>query len=136
MFHAPVDISHVGECPTRRRIFHGDAPSRGQHRPSNPSLRGPSDLGNPNSLGNPNNLSLSNNPSNPGNLNAPSNRNGPNATNAPSNLSRRNNPSSPNSLSNRSDYSSEASSFIPSSIRDLSRNEKLSLIVLRWLPSG
>ncbi len=35
-----------------------------------------------------------------------------------------------------SDYSSEASSFIPSSIRDLSRNEKLSLIVLRWLPSG
>lgn len=56
--------------------------------------------------------------SNPGD---PSNRNGPNA---------------PNDLINGSDYSSEASSFIPSSIRDLSRNEKLSLIVLRWLPSG
>ena len=95
------NVPRFGGCSTRRRIFHGDAPSRGQHRPSNPSLRGPSDLGNPNSLGNPNNLSLSNNPSNPGNLNAPSNRNGPNATNAPSNLSRRNNPSSPNSLSNQ-----------------------------------
>lgn len=59
-----------------------------------------------------------------------SNRNGPNGPNDPSNCS---NPSSP---SRRSDYSSEASSFIPSSIRDLSRNEKLSLIVLRWLPSG
>lgn len=124
-------------------MFHGDAPSRGQHRPgdfidrnspNNPSLssnRGPNpssprDLNNPslrgpNNLGNPNNLSLSNNPSN---------RNGPNA---PSNLSRRNNPGRPSS---HSDYSSEASSFIPSSIRDLSRNEKLSLIVLRWLPSG
>lgn len=59
-----------------------------------------------------------------------SNRNGPSD---PGNLSRRNNPGN---LSRRSDYSSEASSFIPSSIRDLSRNEKLSLIVLRWLPSG
>lgn len=94
-------------------MFHGDAPSRGRHRPSNPSLRGPSDLGNPNSFSDL---------SNPGNLNAPSN---------PGN--RRNNPGN---LSSHSDYSSEASSFIPSSIRDLSRNEKLSLIVLRWLPSG
>ena len=59
-----------------------------------------------------------------------SNLNGPNGS---SDRSNRNNPSNPSS---RSDYSSEASSFIPSSIRDLSRNEKLSLIVLRWLPSG
>lgn len=59
-----------------------------------------------------------------------SNRNGPSSPSNPSD------PGSPSAPSNRSDYSSEASSFIPSSIRDLSRNEKLSLIVLRWLPSG
>ena len=101
MFHAPTGCSTYRT--THRRVFHGDAPSRGQHRPgdfidrnspNNPSLssnRGPNpssprDLNNPslrgpNNLGNPNNLSLSNNPSN---------RNGPNA---PSNLSRCNNPS-------------------------------------------
>ncbi len=87
-------------------MFHGGAPSRGRHR-----LRGRWEYSNRNG------------PSDPGNRN----------------LSRRNdlsNPSSPGNLSRRSDYSSEASSFIPSSIRDLSRNEKLSLIVLRWLPSG
>ncbi|GEM_PF-4500587 len=33
-------------------------------------------------------------------------------------------------------HSSEASSRTPSSMRDLSRKEKLSRIVLRWLPSG
>ena len=33
-------------------------------------------------------------------------------------------------------HSSEASSRTPSSMRDLSRKEKLSLIGLRWLPSG
>lgn len=123
MFHAPVEISHVGGCPSCRRVFHGDALSRGRHRLrgrweysnrngpndpnapsdlSSPSLRGPRDLGNPND---------------------PSNRSNGNI-------------SDPRNLSNGSDYSSEASSFIPSSIRDLSRNEKLSLIVLRWLPSG
>lgn len=94
-------------------MFHGGAPSRGRHRLrgrreySNRS--GPSDPGNP---GNPGNRNNRNNPSDPSDPNGPS------------------------SPSNRSDYSSEASSFIPSSIRDLSRNEKLSLIVLRWLPSG
>lgn len=62
-----------------------------------------------------------------------SNRNGPSS---PSNPSDPGSPSNPGNPSRRSDYSSEASSFIPSSIRDLSRNEKLSLIVLRWLPSG
>lgn len=100
-------------------MFHGGAPSRGQHRPSNPSLRGPSDLGNPNSFSD---LSKLGSLSDLSNLSLSSNR-------AP-------NPSNPGRPSNRSDYSSEASSFIPSSIRDLSRNEKLSLIVLRWLPSG
>ena len=84
MFHASADV------PRAYGVFHGDAPSRGQHRPgdfidrnspNNPSLssnRGP----NPNSL------------SNPGNLNAPSNR---------SNRSNRNNPSSrsPSDLSNQ-----------------------------------
>lgn len=95
MSHAPVDISHVGGCPSYRRVFHRGAPSHGRHR-----LWGRWEY---------------------------SNRNGPNDPNDP------NGPSAP---SNRSDYSSEASSFIPSSIRDLSRNEKLSLIVLRWLPSG
>lgn len=80
----------------RTAMYHGDAPSRGRHRPSNPSFRGPND---------------------------PSNRSNGNI-------------SDPSNLINRSDYSSEASSFIPSSILDLSRNEKLSLIVLRWLPSG
>ena len=109
MFHASADVPHVGGCPTRRRIFHGDAPSHGRHR-----LRGLKDH------------------SNPGD---PSNRNAPNAPNAPSNRSN-GNISDPRNLINGSDYSSEASSFIPSSIRDLSRNEKLSLIVLRWLPSG
>lgn len=88
-------------------MFHGGASSRGQHRP-----------GDFFDLSSPSSLSSLSSPSNPGNR---------------SNLSRCNNPGSP---SNRSDYSSEASSFIPSSIRDLSRNEKLSLIVLRWLPSG
>ena len=133
MFHAPTGCSTYRT--TYRRVFHGDAPSRGQHRPgdfidrnspNNPSLssnRGP----NPSSPSSPSSLSNPNNPSAPS---APSNRNNPSNR---SNLSRCNNP---NSLSNRSDYSSEASSFIPSSIRDLSRNEKLSLIVLRWLPSG
>lgn len=62
-----------------------------------------------------------------------SNRNGPSSPSDPGNHG---NPGDPGNLSRRSDYSSEASSFIPSSIRDLSRNEKLSLIVLRWLPSG
>ncbi len=97
-------------------MFHGDAPSRGRHR-----LWGLKDH------------------SNPGD---PSNRNGPNAPSDLSKLGSRRDfgnpsaPSAPNDLINGSDYSSEASSFIPSSIRDLSRNEKLSLIVLRWLPSG
>ena len=143
MFHASSDVPHVGECPTRRRVFHGDAPSCGQHRPgdfidrnspnnpslssnrgpntssprdprdlSNPSLKGPSDLGNPNSFSDPSKLG--------GRRDFSSNLS----------LGNRSDPGS------RSDYSSEASSFIPSSIRDLSRNEKLSLIVLRWLPSG
>lgn len=91
---------------TYRREFHGDAPSRGRHR-----LRGRWEY---------------------------SNRNGPNDPNGPSAPSNRSNGkiSDPRNLINGSDYSSEASSFIPSSIRDLSRNEKLSLIVLRWLPSG
>lgn len=94
-------------------MFHGGASSRGRHR-----LRGLKDRSNP---------------SNPGNRNL-SRRNNPGNLSSPSDL---------NDLSRRSDYSiselvysSEASSFIPSSIRDLSRNEKLSLIVLRWLPSG
>ena len=39
-------------------------------------------------------------------------------------------------IPNRQGYSSEASSRTPSSMRDLSRKEKLSRIVLRWLPSG
>ena len=144
MFHMSANVPCFVGCSTHRRVFHGDAPSRGQHRPgdfidrnspNNPSLssnRGPNpsspssprDLSSPSSLSNPNSLS---NPS------APSNRNNPSNPGNRSNLSRCNNPGSP---SNRSDYSSEASSFIPSSIRDLSRNEKLSLIVLRWLPSG
>ena len=134
MFHAPVDISHVGECPTHRRVFHGDAPSRGRH-----CLWGPNNLGNPNNPNNPNNLSLSNNPSNPNSLSNPGSLS---SSSNPSDLSKLggrrdfSNPSSPSALINGSDYSSEASSFIPSSIRDLSRNEKLSLIVLRWLPSG
>lgn len=87
-------------------MFHGDAPSRGRHR-----LRARWEY---------------------------SNRNGPNDPNGPSAPSNRSNGkiSDPRNLINGSDYSSEASSFIPSSIRDLSRNEKLSLIVLRWLPSG
>lgn len=88
-------------------MFHGDAPSRGRHRP-----RGRWEYSNRNG---------------PGNLSDP---------NAPSNLSSPSSGIAPSALSSRSDYSSEASSFIPSSIRDLSRNEKLSLIVLRWLPSG
>lgn len=54
----------------------------------------------------------------------------------PATLATSNDTSNPGNLSNRRDYSSEASSFIPSSILDLSRNEKFSLIVLRWLPSG
>ena len=129
MFHAPVEISHVGGCPSCRRVFHGDAPSRGQHRPgdfidrnspNNPSLRGPSDLGNPNSF------------SDLSKLGSRGDRSNPSSFSNPNSLSL----SSPRDPSNRSDYSSEASSFIPSSIRDLSRNEKFSLIVLRWLPSG
>ena len=90
MFHMSANVPCFVGCSTHRRVFHGDAPSRGQHRPgdfidrnspNNPSLssnRGP----NPNSL------------SNPGNLNAPSNR---------SNRSNRNNPSSrsPSDLSNQ-----------------------------------
>lgn len=92
-------------------MFHGDAPSRGRHRP-----RGRWEYSNRNG---PGNLSDPNAPSNLSSPNRGPNR-GPN----------------PSSLSSHSDYSSEASSFIPSSIRDLSRNEKLSLIVLRWLPSG
>lgn len=81
-------------------MFHGGAPSRGRHR-----LSGRWEYSN------------RNDPSDPSDPSGPGNRN----------LSRRNNPGN---LSRRSDYSSEASSFIPSSIRDLSRNEKLSLIVL------
>ena len=134
MFHASADVPHVGECPTLRRVFHGDAPSRGQHRPSNPSLRGPNSLGNPSNPSSPRDLNPSS-PRDPRDLSAPSD---PNNLSLSSN--RGLNPSSPRNnpgnLSSRSDYSSEASSFIPSSIRDLSRNEKLSLIVLRWLPSG
>lgn len=92
MFHAPTGCSAYRT--TYRREFHGDAPSRGQHRPgdfidrnspNNPSLssnRGPnpsspsslSSLSSPSSLSNPNSLS------NPGNR---------------SNLSRCNNPGSP-----------------------------------------
>lgn len=112
---------HMSAKAPRTAMYHGDAPSRGRHRPSNPSFRGLSDLSNPN------NLSLSSNrgpnPSSPNGPNDPSNRSNGNI-------------SDPRNLINGSDYSSEASSFIPSSIRDLSRNEKLSLIVLRWLPSG
>ena len=90
-------------------MFHGDAPSRGRHR-----LRARWEYSNRNGPNGPNG------PNDPNGPNAPSNRN----------------ISAPRNLINGSDYSSEASSFIPSSIRDLSRNEKLSLIVLRWLPSG
>lgn len=114
MFHASTDVPHVGECPTRRRVFHGGAPSRGRHR-----LRGRREDSNRNGPNAPSDLSKLGSRrdfGNPGSPNAPSNRS--------------------NDLINGSDYSSEASSFIPSSIRDLSRNEKLSLIVLRWLPSG
>ena len=68
MFHAPVDISHVGECPTRRRVFHGDAPSRGRPRlslsdhsslsdPSSPSNRSNGNISSPSNLSN--NLSFS-----------------------------------------------------------------------------
>lgn len=110
MFHAPVEISHVGGCPSCRRVFHGDALSRGRHR-----LRGRWEYSN---------------------RNGPNDPNGPNAPSDPSDPGDPGNPGNPGNLSRRSDYSSEASSFIPSSIRDLSRNEKLSLIVLRWLPSG
>lgn len=104
-----VDSRCAPQCPTYRRMFHGGAPSRGRHR-----LRGRWEYSNRNG------------PSDPGNRNL-SRRNNPGNLSSPSDL---------NDLSRRSDYSSEASSFIPSSIRDLSRNEKLSLIVLRWLPSG
>ena len=133
MFHAPTGCSTYRT--TYRRVFHGDAPSRGQHRPgdfidrnspNNPSLssnRGPNPSS-PSSPSSPRDLSSLSSPS------SPSSRSNPNNPSAPSRCN------NPNSLSNRSDYSSEASSFIPSSIRDLSRNEKLSLIVLRWLPSG
>lgn len=138
MSHASADVPHVGgyftcrQCPTYRRVFHGDAPSRGQHRPgdfidrNNPSLssnRGP----NPSSLSSPSSLSNPNSLSNPRDLSKLSN---------PSSPSDPSDPGNPGNPGSRSDYSSEASSFIPSSIRDLSRNEKLSLIVLRWLPSG
>ena len=138
MFHASSDVPHVGECPTRRRVFHGDAPSRGRHRPSNPSLRGPSDLGNPNSFSDLSKLGSRGDRSNPSSFSNPNSFSSPNSlslsgnSNFSSNLSLGN----PRDPSSRSDYSSEASSFIPSSILDLSRNEKLSLIVLRWLPSG
>ena len=108
-------------------MLHGDAPSRGRHR-----LRGRWEYSNRNAPNAPSDLSKLGsrrdfgNPGNPGNPGSPS---------APSNRSN-GNISDPRNLINGSDYSSEASSFIPSSIRDLSRNEKLSLIVLRWLPSG
>lgn len=123
MFHAPVEISHVGGCPSCRRVFHGDALSRGRHR-----LRGRWEYSNRNGPNDPNG------PNAPSDLSSPSLR-------GPRDLGNPSSPRDPRDLSNsshssHSDYSSEASSFIPSSIRDLSRNEKLSLIVLRWLPSG
>mgnify|MGYP004595363499 CR=1 FL=1 len=128
MFHMSANVPCFVGCSTHRLVSHGDAPSRGRHRPGdfiNPnSPSNPSDLSKLGSRGDfssPNSLSLSGNSNLSNNLSL-SNR-GPN-------------PSSRSSPSSHSDYSSEASSFIPSSIRDLSRNEKLSLIVLRWLPSG
>ena len=104
MFHMSANVPCFVGCSTHRLVSHGDAPSRGQHRPgdfidrnslsnpsnlsdlSSPSLRGPRDLGNPN------NLSLSNNPSNPGNpsnFGSPSNRSNGNisAPSDPRNLS-------------------------------------------------
>ena len=116
MSHAPTGCSTYRT--TYRWVFHGDALSRGRHR-----LRGRWEYSNRNGPNGPNDPSNRNNPS------------APNAPNAPSNRSN-GKISDPRNLINGSDYSSEASSFIPSSIRDLSRNEKLSLIVLRWLPSG
>ena len=113
-----ANVPRAGGCSTHRLVSHGDAPSRGRH-----CLRGPSDLGNPNSFSDLSKLGSRGDFSSPNSLSLSSN----------SNLSNNLSFSSP---SNRSDYSSEASSFIPSSILDLSRNEKLSLIVLRWLPSG
>lgn len=99
--------------PTHRRVFHGDASSRGRHR-----LWGLRDHSSPNDTNAPGSLETS---ATPATLATPNDTS---------------NPSNPGNLSNRRDYSSEASSFIPSSILDLSRNEKFSLIVLRWLPSG
>lgn len=122
MFHAPTGCSTYRT--TYRLVSHGDAPSRGRHR-----LRGLKDHSNPGSPNAPSDLSKLGsrrdfgNPSSPSSPSAPSNRSNGKI-------------SDPRNLINGSDYSSEASSFIPSSIRDLSRNEKLSLIVLRWLPSG
>ena len=57
MFHMSANVPCFVGCSTHRRVFHGDAPSRGQHRPgdfidrnspNNPSLS-------------PNNPSLSSN---------------------------------------------------------------------------
>ncbi len=122
MSHAPTGCSTYRT--TYRRVFHGGAPSRGRHR-----LRGRREDSNRNGPNAPSDLSKLGSRrdfGNPGSPNAPSNRSNGNISA----------PSDRNDLNNGSDYSSEASSFIPSSIRDLSRNEKLSLIVLRWLPSG
>ena len=143
MFHMSANVPCFVGCSTRRRVFYGDAPSRGRHCLSNPSLRGPSDLGNPNSFSDLSKLGSRGDRSNPSSFSNPNSFSSPNSLSLSGNSNRSNYsslttsaPPATATTSATSDYSSEASSFIPSSIRDLSRNEKLSLIVLRWLPSG
>lgn len=79
MFHAPTGCSTYRT--TYRRVFHGDALSRGRHR-----LRGRWEYSNRNGPNDPNGPNGPNGPSSLSSLSNPGNR---------SNLSRCNNPGSP-----------------------------------------